>query len=36
MFFDIPLGELFNHSVPLKDLLDDVVGELETGLVKAQ
>jgi AraC-like DNA-binding protein len=36
MFFDIPAGELFNHNVPLKYILKDVVNKLESELYKAE
>jgi len=35
VFFDIPLKELFNLNVPLRDLLDDSVSELESQLFEA-
>lgn len=35
VFFDIPLKEIFNLNVPLKDLLKDTVPELESSLYEA-
>lgn len=35
VFFNLPLGELFNLNVPLRDILDDSVTELETKLSEA-
>lgn len=35
-FFDLPLKELFNQNLPLRYILKDVVGELESSLYEAQ